>query len=88
MKRLCASGHALKMTWSGEFGQESSSTGYCKCGWTESASSQVVVREEYRCHLLRVLENRSNGAPDPDYSEDKRWSNSPWEEEANESSSS
>ena len=39
------------MEWSGEHGIESSSTGECPCGWSESASSQRVVREEYRYHL-------------------------------------
>ena len=52
---LRAAGHALKLTWSGERGAESSSTGECPCGWSESASSQNEVRNEYRFHLLRVL---------------------------------
>src|SRR3972149_12261944 len=43
------------MTWSGEYGVESSSTGECICGWTESASSQREVRNEYRSHLQAVL---------------------------------
>jgi hypothetical protein len=47
-------GHALKVTWSGEYGIESSSTGECKCGWQESASNQHEVRFEYRHHLRRV----------------------------------
>lgn len=50
-------GHALTMTWSGEYGAESSSTGTCKCGaWEESASNQDEVRFEYRAHLRRVWE--------------------------------
>lgn len=52
---LRAKGHALRMEWSGERGVEASSTGICPCGWTESASSQKEVRNEYRSHLLRVL---------------------------------
>lgn len=50
------------MTWSGEYGEESSSTGECPCGWTESGSSQNVVRFEYRQHLKRVQE-RLEGLP-------------------------
>ncbi len=46
--------HKLTMEWSGEYGQESSSTGLCSCGWQESASNQVEVRHEYRCHLKDV----------------------------------
>jgi hypothetical protein len=52
---LRAPGHALTLEWSGERGVEASSTGTCPCGWTESASSQKEVRNEYRYHLLRVL---------------------------------
>ncbi len=44
-------GHKLTMEWSHEYGEESSSTGTCTCGWQESASSQRVVRFEYREHL-------------------------------------
>ena len=51
-----AQGHALTMVWSGEYGQESSSTGFCRCGWEESASSQREVRNEYHWHLRKVLE--------------------------------
>lgn len=52
-------GHALSLEWSGEYGWESSSTGTCKCGtWQESASSQDVVRFEYRLHLGKVLRLR------------------------------
>ena len=54
-------GHALTMEWSGEYGAESSSTGTCKCGWTESASSQDEVRFEYRCHLGAVLARQESG---------------------------
>ena len=46
-------GHKLTMEWSGEYGVESSSTGYCPCGWSESASSQDEVRNEYHFHLLK-----------------------------------
>lgn len=53
-ERLRFPGHALTLEWSGEYGQESSSTGYCKCGWSESASNQPEVRAEYRHHLRRV----------------------------------
>lgn len=49
-------GHALTITWSGEFGIESSSTGECKCGWMESASNQHEVRFEYRHHLRDMQE--------------------------------
>jgi hypothetical protein len=52
---LRAKGHALTIEWSGESGIESSSTGTCRCGWTESASNQYEVRNEYRFHLMRVL---------------------------------
>ena len=51
-------GHKLTMEWSGEYGVESSSTGTCPCGWTESASSQAVVRDEYRWHLRDVWESQ------------------------------
>lgn len=50
-----ANDHALTVEWSGEYGAESSSTGTCRCGWQESASSQDEVRFEYREHLRRVL---------------------------------
>jgi hypothetical protein len=49
-------GHKLTLTWCGEYGEESSSTGTCTCGWEESASSQKVCREEYRWHLEQVYE--------------------------------
>jgi hypothetical protein len=52
---LRAPGHALTLEWSGETGVESSSTGYCRCGWQESASNQEEVRAEYRFHLMSVL---------------------------------
>lgn len=55
VKRLRAPGHALTLEWSGETGPESSSTGTCKCGWTESASNQREVEQEYRWHLGAVL---------------------------------
>jgi hypothetical protein len=46
------------MEWSGERGEESSSTGTCPCGWTESASSQKVVRSEYRAHLRQKIKEQ------------------------------
>lgn len=46
--------HALIIEWSGEHGKESSSTGFCRCGWSESCSSQKEVRNEYRNHLKAV----------------------------------
>lgn len=56
-------GHALRMEWSGEYGAESTSTGFCRCGWTESASSQHEVRFEYRNHLRDM--NRAAAAANP-----------------------
>lgn len=54
--RLRATGHKLTLRWSGEYGAESSSTGECTCGWSESASSQREVRWwEYTVHLCDVL---------------------------------
>jgi len=47
-------GHKLTMTWSGEYGYESSSTGECPCGWQEAAANQHEVRFEYRLHLCRA----------------------------------
>lgn len=48
-------GHKLIVEWSGERGPESSSTGRCICGrWEESASTQKVVRQEYRYHLRQA----------------------------------
>lgn len=44
-------GHKLTLTWSGEYGIESSSTASCVCGWEESASNRYECRWEYRCHL-------------------------------------
>lgn len=44
-------GHKLTLSWSGEYGVESSSTASCVCGWQESASNQEECRHEYRCHL-------------------------------------
>ena len=43
--------HRLYYEWSGEYGVESSTTGYCRCGWTESCSSRSVVLDEYYSHL-------------------------------------
>jgi len=47
--------HKLTLEWSGEYGQEASSTGTCKCGWEESCSSQAEVRNEYGFHLQKVF---------------------------------
>lgn len=60
-------GHKLTLTWSGEYGVESSSTAHCACGWQESGSSQEVCRFEYRQHLRAERErpgstNRDGGA--------------------------
>lgn len=55
MKPLRAKGHALTVEWSGEHGAESTSTGTCRCGWTESTSSDRETRFEYRMHLRKVL---------------------------------
>lgn len=44
-------GHKLTLSWSGEYGVESSSTASCICGWQESGSNQEVCRFEYRQHL-------------------------------------
>lgn len=57
-------GHKLTMTWSGEYGEESSSTGTCLCGWSESGSSQSVVREEYRHHLRKVAKRLNEAVRD------------------------
>ena len=53
-------GHKLSLEWSGEYGQESSSTGTCICGWSETCSSQKQVRHEYRCHLRTVWEKKQS----------------------------
>lgn len=53
-KALRVPGHKLTITWSGETGIESSSTGECTCGWQEAASNQHHVRFEYRHHLEEV----------------------------------
>jgi len=53
-KRLRAAGHSLALRWSGETGAESSSTGYCTCGWSETCGSQHEVRNEYGHHLEKV----------------------------------
>ena len=53
-------GHALTVEFSGERRREErSSTGYCKCGWEESASTGAEVRREYRYHLHRVAARAS-----------------------------
>ena len=54
-------GHKLTLTWSGEYGEESSSTATCSCGWWESASNQRVCREEYNFHLDVVWERMQPG---------------------------
>lgn len=55
-KALRLPGHRLTVTWSGERGNESSSTGSCSCGWQESASNAAEVRFEYRHHLRTELD--------------------------------
>jgi len=77
MKKLRASGHALKIEYSGETGVERSSTGFCRCGWMESASVQREVRNEYYWHLKRVLKRREEGKKDEDFSHKLHWG--PWE---------
>jgi len=52
-------GHSLIVSWNGEYGEESSSTGLCTCGWEESASSQREVRFEYREHLASVVRRQT-----------------------------
>lgn len=50
-------GHALTVEFSGERSRdERSSTGFCRCGWSESASVQDEVRFEYRMHLRDQIE--------------------------------
>jgi hypothetical protein len=61
-KPLRVKGHKLTMEWSGEHGEESSSTGTCTCGWEESASSQREVRFEYREHLRSLLKKEASDA--------------------------
>lgn len=58
---MIVQGHALTVEWSGEYGAESSSTGTCRCGWQESASSQREVRNEYRHHLRQVKAAKEAG---------------------------
>ena len=59
-KAIRVPGHALTVEWSGERKRyERSSTGTCKCGWSESASTQDEVRNEYRFHLRRVAASTS-----------------------------
>jgi hypothetical protein len=54
-------GHALTIEFSGERRREErSSTGYCRCGWEESASTQAEVRREYHWHLVRVARQMQN----------------------------
>jgi len=50
-------GHKLTLTWSREYGIESSSTAECACGWQESHSNQAGCRMEYRLHLARERAN-------------------------------
>lgn len=48
-------GHKLTVESSNERSRaEHSATGTCICGWEESASSQKVVRQEYRYHLSQA----------------------------------
>lgn len=53
-KRARIPGHKVTMEWSGEYGEESSSTGTCTCGWEESCSSQREVRNEFGFHKRRM----------------------------------
>lgn len=53
-------GHKLVVEHNGERGIESASTGRCICGrWQESASSQRIVRSEYRRHLIEARNQQS-----------------------------
>lgn len=62
---LRVKGHALRTEWSGEYGAESTSTGFCRCGkWQESASSVAEVRFEYRCHLEDTLRKHAAATRD------------------------
>lgn len=56
-------GHKLSMSWSGEYGDESTSTGECTCGWSESGSSQNVVHDEYAWHLDREWKKKLADTP-------------------------
>jgi hypothetical protein len=55
-------GHKLSIEWNGERGRESSSTGTCICGWSESGSSREVVRDEYAVHLQREVARQTREA--------------------------
>lgn len=62
-KGLRVAGHKLTIAFSGERSRaERSSTGYCSCGWSESASVQEEVRHEYRAHLERVIDDAKRKA--------------------------
>lgn len=55
--RIRVPGHKLTITWSGERKrEESSSTGTCICGWSESGSNREIVRDEYTHHLQHEAE--------------------------------
>jgi len=56
-------GHKLTVTWNGEHGKESGSTGTCTCGWTESCNSRGAVNTEFRNHLARI--SAADLAPKP-----------------------
>lgn len=59
MKPVRLVGHKLTVEFSGERSRaERSSTGTCKCGWSESASTQNEVRFEYRMHIKDMTERR------------------------------
>jgi len=60
-------GHKLTVEFSGERSREErSSTGYCICGWSESASTQNEVRFEYRVHVKREIERRDRWLAEAD----------------------
>jgi hypothetical protein len=69
-KGLRAKGHKLTLEWSGEYGVEASSTGYCICGWSESASNQEECRHEYRCHLESVIAEQARLEDDLSYGDE------------------
>lgn len=64
-KGLRFKGHKLTIQFSGERTRaERSSTGYCTCGWSESASVQSEVRNEYRFHLEDVAKKMGCTKPE------------------------
>jgi hypothetical protein len=53
---LRVAGHKLTTDWNGERGPESSATGRCTCGWSETCGSRESVKQEFQHHLRRVAE--------------------------------